>query len=59
MFKEAVARTEIARWVVASEKDIESLQAHKVYHLGPITSTPLGHEMMSSRWLYNVKADNP
>lgn len=58
MFKEAVASTKIPRWEVASDKEIASLQAHKVYHLVPTTPTPPGKKVVSARWLYNVKADN-
>ena len=56
-FKEAMALPEAARWKAASDKEIESLRAHKVYDLVLITSIPTGQKAMSSRWVYKIKAD--
>lgn len=57
-FKEAMALPEAARWKAASDKEMESLRAHKVYELVPITSIPPGQKAISSRWVYKIKADD-
>ena len=36
---------------------MESLRAHKVYNLVPITSLPTGQKAISSRWVYKIKAE--
>ena len=56
-FKEAMALPEAARWKVASDKEMESLRAHKVYDLEPITPIPTEQKAISSRWVYKIKAD--
>ena len=56
-FKEAMALPEAARWKAVSDKDMESLRAHKVYDLLPTTSIPIGQKAISSRWVYKIKAD--
>ena len=43
-FKEATALPEAARWKAASDKQMESLRAYKVYNLVRITSIPTGAE---------------
>lgn len=57
-FKEVVALPEVARWKAASNKEMGSLRAHKLYDLVPITSIPPGQKTISSRWVYKIKADN-
>lgn len=37
---------------------MESLPAHKVYHLVPITSISPGQKAISSQWVYIIKVDN-
>ena len=41
-FKEATTPPQAARWKVASDKKITSLEKHGVYELVPITSVPNG-----------------
>ena len=57
-FKEAMALPEAARCKAASDKEMESLRAHKVYDLVPITSIPTEQKSIGSRWVYKIKGDN-
>ena len=41
-FKEAMTLPHVARWKVASDKEIASLEKYGVYELVPITSVPNG-----------------
>ena len=46
-----------ARWKVASDKEIASLEKHGVYELVPITLVPNGRKVADARWAYKIKAD--
>ena len=46
-----------ARWKVASDKEITSLEKHGVYELVPITSVPNGRKVVGARWVYKIKVD--
>ena len=56
--KDAMALSEAARGNAASDKEMERLRAHNIYDLVPITSISTGQKAISSRWVYEVKADN-
>ena len=56
-FKEAMTLPQAARWKLASDKEIASLEKHGVYELVPITSVPNGRKVVGTRWVYNIKAD--
>ena len=46
-----------ARWEIASDKEIASLEVHGMYELVPITSTPNGGKVVGTRWVYKIKAE--
>ena len=46
-----------ARWKVASDKEIASLEKHGVYELVLLTSVPNGRKVIGTRWVYKIKAD--
>ena len=56
-FKEAMTPPQAARWKVASDKEIASLEKHGMYELVPITSVPNGRKVVGTRWVYRIKAD--
>ena len=45
-----MALPEAICWKAASDKEMESLRANKVYDLVPTTSIPTGQKAISSRW---------
>ena len=56
-FKKAMILPQAARWKVASDKDITSLEKHGVYELIPITSVPNERKVIGTRWVHKSKAD--
>ena len=46
-----------ARWKAASDKGVESLRAHKVYDLVPITSISTWQKAISSLRVHEIEAD--
>ena len=42
----------------ASDKEGARLKRNSVYTLLSMTAVPVGHKIIGSRWVYNVKADN-
>ena len=56
-FKEAMTLSQAARWKVASDNEIASLEKHGVYELVPITSVPNLRIVIGTRWVYKIKAD--
>ncbi|CAN0351698.1 unnamed protein product, partial [Ascophyllum nodosum] len=57
IFKEATTLPQAARWKVASDNEIESMEKHGVYELVPITSVPNVRNVVGTRWVYKIKAD--
>ena len=57
-FKEARGLPQAACWKTASDKEIASLEKHGVFDLVPITSVPLGHQFVGTRWVLRIKADS-
>ena len=49
--------SQAARWKVASDKEIASLEKHGVYELVPITSVPNRRKVVDNRWVHKIKAD--
>ena len=47
-----------ARWKMASDKDIASLEKHGVLKMVPIASVPAGHKVVGIRWVFKIKADS-
>ena len=47
-----------ARWKAATEKEIASLKKHVVYELVPASSVPAGQNVVGSRWINKIKADD-
>ena len=46
-----------ARWKVASDKEIASLEMHGVYELVPTSSVRNGPKSIGTRWVYKIKED--
>ena len=57
IFKEAMTLPQAARWKVASDKEITSLEKHGVYELVSILFVPNGRKVVGTRWVYKIKAD--
>ena len=57
IFKEAMTLPQAARWKVAPDKEIASLEKHGVYEVVPITSVPNGRKVVGTRWVYKIKVD--
>ena len=56
-FKKAMILPQAARWKVASDKEITSLEKHCVYELIPITSVPNERKVVGTHWVHKSKAD--
>ena len=46
-----------ARWKVAADKEVASLEKHGVNELVLITSVPNKRKIVGTRWVYNIKGD--
>ena len=55
-FKEAIFLPQAARWKAVLDKEITSLEKHGVFDLVPITSVPVGHKIVGTRWMFKSKA---
>ena len=47
---------QVARWKAESDKEIASLKKYHVFKLVPVASVPAGHKVVSTRWVFKVKA---
>ena len=57
-FKEAVSLPQAGRWKAAADKKITSLKKHGVHELVPLSSVPAGQDVVGSRWVNEIKADD-
>ena len=57
-FKEAMGLPQAASWKTASDKEIATLEKHGVFDLVQITSVPVGHKVVGTRWVLKIKADS-
>ena len=55
--KEEMTPPQAARWKVASDKEIASLEKHGVYARVPVPLVPNGRKVVGTRWVYKIKAD--
>ena len=53
-FMGAMTLPQAARWKVASDKEIASLEKHGVYKLVRITSVPNGRKVVGTRWVDKI-----
>ena len=56
-FQEVMKMSDAALWRDAAEKEIERLQDLNVYKLVPRSTVPLGQKVISSNWVFKVKAN--
>ena len=54
-FKEAMGLPQAARWKAKSDTEIASLEKLDFFNLIPITSVPMRHDVVSTRWVFNIK----
>ena len=58
IFKGAMALPQAARWKAAAEKKTASLKEEGVYELVPASSVPVEQNVVGSRWVNKIKADD-
>ena len=56
--KETMTLPAKLEWKAVSCKELARLKKYNVYTLLPVISIPTGHKIISSRWVWKVKADN-
>ena len=57
-FKEAMGLPQAARWKIASDKEIASLEKHGIFNLVPITPVSSKHKVVGTRWVFKIKVDS-
>ena len=55
-FKEAICLPQATRWKAVMDKEMTSLEKNGVFDLVLITSVPVGHKIVGTRWMFKRKA---